>query len=51
MRPTPLVLAIVGALQRGHDASLSGPIRVLIVDDHELFTHALTATLEQDGRF
>ena len=27
------------------------PIRVLIVDDHELFTHALTATLEQDERF
>ena len=26
-------------------------IRVLIVDDHELFTHALTATLEQDARF
>ncbi|MBA3348527.1 MAG: response regulator transcription factor [Actinobacteria bacterium] len=26
-------------------------IRVLIVDDHELFTHALTATLAQDSRF
>ena len=26
-------------------------IRVLIVDDHELFTHALTSTLAQDGRF
>ncbi|HET9507348.1 MAG TPA: response regulator transcription factor [Gaiellaceae bacterium] len=38
-------------MPRGHDASQSGPIRVLIVDDHELFTHALTATLEQDERF
>ncbi len=27
------------------------PIRVLIVDDHELFTHALTTTLAGDGRF
>lgn len=27
------------------------PIRVLIVDDHELFTHALTSTLDQDERF
>lgn len=27
------------------------PIRVLIVDDHELFTHALTTTLNQDERF
>ena len=27
------------------------PIRVLVVDDHQLFTHALTAVLEQDGRF
>jgi DNA-binding NarL/FixJ family response regulator len=27
------------------------PIRVLVVDDHELFTHALTAVLDQDGRF
>lgn len=27
------------------------PIRVLIVDDHELFTHALTTTLAEDGRF
>ncbi|MGZ8694362.1 MAG: response regulator [Gaiellaceae bacterium] len=26
-------------------------IRVLVVDDHQLFTHALTAVLEQDGRF
>ncbi len=26
-------------------------IRVLVVDDHELFTHALTTVLEQDGRF
>jgi DNA-binding NarL/FixJ family response regulator len=24
---------------------------VLVVDDHELFTHALTVVLEQDGRF
>jgi two-component system NarL family response regulator len=24
---------------------------VLIVDDHELFTHALTSTLDQDERF
>jgi DNA-binding NarL/FixJ family response regulator len=32
------------------DAGLQ-PIRVLIVDDHELFTHALTSTLSQDGRF
>ena len=31
--------------------SQPGPIRVLIVDDHELFTHALTATLADDGRF
>jgi len=27
------------------------PIRVLIVDDHRLFTHALNATLQRDGRF
>jgi DNA-binding NarL/FixJ family response regulator len=27
------------------------PIRVLVVDDHQLFTHALTTILEQDGRF
>lgn len=27
------------------------PIRVLLVDDHQLFTHALTSILEQDGRF
>ena len=27
------------------------PIRVLIVDDHELFTHALTETLGRDERF
>jgi DNA-binding NarL/FixJ family response regulator len=27
------------------------PIRVLVVDDHQLFTHALTAILEHDGRF
>ncbi len=31
--------------------SQPGPIRVLIVDDHELFTHALTATLADDERF
>ena len=29
----------------------SSTIRVLIVDDHELFTHALSSTLAQDGRF
>jgi two-component system NarL family response regulator len=38
-------------LRGGNDASHTGPIRVLIVDDHELFTHALTSTLEQDERF
>ena len=27
------------------------PIRVLVVDDHRLFTHALTTVLLQDGRF
>src|SRR4051812_43036437 len=27
------------------------PIRVLVVDDHKLFTHALTTVLEQDDRF
>jgi two-component system NarL family response regulator len=27
------------------------PIRVLVVDDHQLFTHALTAVLDLDGRF
>src|SRR5829696_3077554 len=27
------------------------PIRVLVVDDHPIFTHALTAVLSQDGRF
>jgi DNA-binding NarL/FixJ family response regulator len=26
-------------------------LRVLVVDDHELFTHALTTVLEQHGRF
>ena len=26
-------------------------IRVLVVDDHQIFTHALTTVLEQDGRF
>jgi DNA-binding NarL/FixJ family response regulator len=29
----------------------SPPIRVLVVDDHELFTHGLTTVLDQDGRF
>ena len=33
------------------DEAGSPPIRVLIVDDHELFTHALTSTLDQDERF
>ena len=27
------------------------PIRVLVVDDHQIFTHALTTALEEDGRF
>jgi DNA-binding NarL/FixJ family response regulator len=27
------------------------PIRVLVVDDHQIFTHALTTVLDQDGRF
>jgi DNA-binding NarL/FixJ family response regulator len=27
------------------------PIRVLLVDDHQMFTHALTTVLSQDGRF
>ena len=27
------------------------PIRVLVVDDHQLFTHALTSVFEQDDRF
>ncbi len=27
------------------------PIRVLVVDDHRLFTDALTAVLSEDGRF
>src|SRR4029453_1150444 len=27
------------------------PIRVLVVDDHQIFTHALTTVLSQDGRF
>jgi DNA-binding NarL/FixJ family response regulator len=27
------------------------PIRVLVVDDERMFTDALTAVLEQDGRF
>lgn len=27
------------------------PIRVLVVDDHQMFTQALTTILEQDGRF
>ena len=26
-------------------------IRVLVVDDHQMFTHALTTVLSQDGRF
>jgi DNA-binding NarL/FixJ family response regulator len=26
-------------------------IRVLVVDDHQMFTEALTTVLEQDGRF
>jgi DNA-binding NarL/FixJ family response regulator len=29
----------------------TAPIRVLVVDDHQLFADALTAVLEQDGRF
>ena len=29
----------------------TSPIRVLLVDDHQLFTHALTTVLEQDDRF
>ena len=27
------------------------PIRVLVVDDHRIFTHALTTVLDQDDRF
>ncbi len=27
------------------------PIRVLVVDDHQIFTHALTTVLDQDDRF
>jgi DNA-binding NarL/FixJ family response regulator len=27
------------------------PIRVLVVDDHQIFTHALTTVLSQDERF
>lgn len=27
------------------------PIRVLVVDDHQIFTHALEAVLNEDGRF
>jgi two-component system NarL family response regulator len=27
------------------------PIKVLVVDDHQIFTHALTSVLEEDGRF
>ena len=27
------------------------PIRVLVVDDHRMFTDALTTVLDQDGRF
>ena len=27
------------------------PIRVLVVDDHQIFTHALTAVLDEDERF
>jgi len=27
------------------------PIRVLVVDDHKMFTDALTAVLDQDSRF
>jgi DNA-binding NarL/FixJ family response regulator len=29
----------------------AAPIRVLVVDDERMFTDALTAVLEQDGRF
>ena len=38
-------------MSAGNDASQSDPIRILIVDDHELFTHALTSTLAPDDRF
>jgi len=31
--------------------SAAPPIRVLVVDDHQMFTHALTTVLSQDGRF
>jgi DNA-binding NarL/FixJ family response regulator len=27
------------------------PIKVLVVDDHQLFTHALSTVLHEDGRF
>jgi DNA-binding NarL/FixJ family response regulator len=27
------------------------PIRVLVVDDHQIFTHALRTVLDEDGRF
>lgn len=27
------------------------PIRVLVVDDHQIFTHALETVLNEDGRF
>jgi two-component system NarL family response regulator len=37
---------IIGAFMAGEP-----PIRVLVVDDHQIFTHALTTVLGQDERF
>jgi DNA-binding NarL/FixJ family response regulator len=34
-----------------HFMAAAPPIRVLVVDDHQMFTHALTSVLSQDGRF
>ena len=43
MQACPDALACCGADPRR--------FALLVVDDHQMFTHALTAVLEQDGRF
>ena len=59
--PLPPVPAMSQGLSLGHGRFRSvmirrsmaetQRIRVLVVDDHRMFTDALTAVLDQDGRF
>lgn len=43
--------ARISAIIRGLSAESSTPVRVLIVDDHQIFVEGLTAVLGHDERF